>query len=133
MNKTQTLLEWSQELSPTQPDTAALLARAAALLLSRAPKAEKTVPIVQLPAVVDPSFSMKKHHAKIFKILQELPGSTIAEIALLTDRTSQNIHTQLSALMKAGLVTREAGIPNGVSKPPLRWFVRTDKGREEIA
>ena len=141
MDKAQTLLAWSSEFSADQPDVAALLARAAAMLLSRAPRkvidlpaqSEKTVRVDRLPPVVQPDFKMTQARAKVFKILQEMPGSTIREISVLTDRTTNSVGTLLAELEGAGLVVREAGIPNGTSKPPLRWFVRADKGREEIA
>lgn len=138
-NRTKLLLQWSAEYSDDQPDIAALLARTAGMILSRMPRkvvdlqpSSVDVPVQKLPAI-KADFNMTRKRQQIFEIIRDLPGSTIAEVAVLMQTSRENINRSFLEMEEAGLIVREAGVPNGTTRPPLRWFLRQDKSREGVA
>lgn len=139
MDRAHTLLQWSAEYSSDQPDVAALLARAAATLLSRtqrkvvdlpATKVEET-PVRRLPTI-PANFNLTSKRGRLLKTLQEMPGLTMQELATLLSVDRSAVGMMLRPMEEAGLVKREAGVPNGTTKPPLRWFAG-NKAREGVA
>lgn len=140
MDRIQTLLHWSTEYSAEQPDVAALLARAAATLMSRSPRKVvdlpvtkvESAPVTRLPTI-SPDFRLTAKRAKIYEILREMPGSTMQEVCTLGGFERANVNQTFLEMEKAGLLTREAGVPNGTTKPAQRWFIRGQKGKEGVA
>ena len=142
------LLQWSSEHAQDNPDLAALLARAAALILARQPRkvvqledhrdgvasATPSVPVKRLPTVRR-DFKMTPARNKILEVVTALPGSTIKEIVDYVGLDRTYVGTNLSQMEEAGLVKHEAGVPNGsaLGKAPYRWFTVAAKAQEGIA
>jgi hypothetical protein len=140
MDKAQTLLHWSGEYSKEgHPDVAALLARAAALILSREPRRVVTLddhrpdpaPVQRLPTV-RPEFKMKPRHIKALEVVREFPGCTIRDVSDMIGVERAHAGFTLNELVTAGLVTRENGVPDGTTKPAIRWFLVQDKAKEGV-
>lgn len=147
-DQAQTLLQWSAEHSKENPDLAALLARAAALILARQPRkvvqlddhrevvptVPATAPVKRLPTV-RPDFKMTPARSKILEVVTALPGSSIKEICDYCGIDRNWVGVNLAEMEKAGLVKHELGVSTGVGmgKAPYRWFTAEAKGQENIA
>jgi len=138
-DRVQTLLAWSSEYSASQPDLAALLARAASLLLTRTPKQvinlhePQTVTVQKLPPAPR-DFRMTRTQREAMRVLAELPGLIVKDLAAYLSVTPNATYMVLNQLQDAGFVKSENSPLDGRNGvPPKRWFLTADKAREDIA
>jgi len=58
-------------------------------------------------------FGIQKHEVRTFLILQDHPGSTVAELADQLERDRSNVNRSLSTLREKGLAERERRLLDG--------------------